>query len=116
MDRFWLGCSCLRRLSLPLFSAATGQSVSDRRVGARGWGAYTAVLTDPQYLRSLVSTVALAAATTVATLFISGITGVFLTRARFHGRALLAALLTLPLAFPGVVIGFMVIMLAVGRV
>ena len=80
--------------------------------GARGWGAYTAVLTDPQYLRSLVSTVALAAATTVATLFISGITGVFLTRARFHGRALLAALLTLPLAFPGVVIGFMVIMLA----
>ena len=47
--------------------------------GARGWGAYTAVLTDPQYLRSLVSTVALAAATTVATLFVSGITGVFLT-------------------------------------
>ena len=70
------------------------------------------MLTDEQYLRSLVSTVALAAATTAATLFISGITGVFLTRARFRGRALLAALLTLPLAFPGVVIGFMVIMLA----
>ncbi|HKO67154.1 MAG TPA: ABC transporter permease [Burkholderiaceae bacterium] len=80
--------------------------------GARGWGAYTAVLTDAQYLSSLISTVVLAAATTAATLFISGITGVFLTRARFRGRALLAALLTLPLAFPGVVIGFMVIMLA----
>ena len=80
--------------------------------GDRGWGAYTAVLTDAQYLRSLVSTIALAAATTAATLFISGITGVFLTRTRFRGRALLAALLTLPLAFPGVVIGFMVIMLA----
>ena len=80
--------------------------------GARGWGAYTAVLTDAQYLSSLVSTIALAAATTAATLFISGVTGVFLTRARFRGRALLAALLTLPLAFPGVVIGFMVIMLA----
>ena len=53
--------------------------------GARGWGAYTAVLTDEQYLRSLVSTVALAAATTAATLFISGITGVFLTRAAFAG-------------------------------
>ena len=80
--------------------------------GARGWGAYTAVLTDAQYLSSLVSTIALAAATTAATLLISGITGVFLTRARFRGRSLLAALLTLPLAFPGVVIGFMVIMLA----
>ncbi len=80
--------------------------------GARGWGAYTAVLTDPLYLGSLVSTILLASATTVATLVISGISGVFLTRTRFRGRALLSALLTLPLAFPGVVIGFMVIMLA----
>jgi len=50
--------------------------------------------------------------TTIATLVISGIAGVFLTRNRFPGRALITALLTLPLAFPGVVIGFMVIMLA----
>ena len=38
--------------------------------------------------------------------------GVFLQRHEFRGRSLLVALLTLPLAFPGVVIGFMVIMLA----
>ncbi len=84
--------------------------------GKLGWAAYTAVLTEPRYLSSLVSTVLLAAATTVATLLISGISGVFLTRFltrnRFAGRDLLTALLTLPLAFPGVVIGFMVIMLA----
>lgn len=80
--------------------------------GRLGWGAYLAVLTEPRYLSSLLSTVLLAAATTVATLIVSGIAGVFLTRNRFRGRALLAALLTLPLAFPGVVIGFMVIMLA----
>ncbi|MGH6611211.1 MAG: ABC transporter permease [Burkholderiaceae bacterium] len=80
--------------------------------GERGWAGYAAVITEPRYLRSLISTVLLASATTIATLFISGITGVFLTRARFRGRALLQALLTLPLAFPGVVIGFMVIMLA----
>jgi putative spermidine/putrescine transport system permease protein len=80
--------------------------------GKLGWAAYTAVLTEPRYLSSLVATVVLAAATTVATLVISGISGVFLTRNRFRGRDVLTALLTLPLAFPGVVIGFMVIMLA----
>jgi putative spermidine/putrescine transport system permease protein len=82
--------------------------------GKAGWSAYAAVLTEPRYLRSLVSTIVLAAVTTVATLLISGVAGVFLTRNRFPGREVLAALLTLPLAFPGVVIGFMVIML-VGR-
>jgi putative spermidine/putrescine transport system permease protein len=80
--------------------------------GALGWAAYGAVLTEPRYLSSVVSTVALAGATTIATLVVSGVSGVFLTRNRFRGRELLTALLTLPLAFPGVVIGFMVIMLA----
>lgn len=36
----------------------------------------------------------------------------FLERNRFRGRNVLVATLTLPLAFPGVVVGFMVIMLA----
>jgi putative spermidine/putrescine transport system permease protein len=49
--------------------------------GKLGWAAYLAVLTEERYLRSLIATVLLAGAT------------------------------TLPLAFPGVVIGFMVIML-----
>lgn len=80
--------------------------------GSLGWAAYTAVLTEPRYASSLVSTVLLAGLTTIATLVVSGISGVFLTRNRFPGRELLTALLTLPLAFPGVVIGFMVIMLA----
>jgi len=80
--------------------------------GALGWAAYLAVLTEPRYLSSLVSTVVLAGVTTIATLIVSGISGVFLTRNRFRGREVLTALLTLPLAFPGVVIGFMVIMLA----
>ena len=79
--------------------------------GPRGWSAYAAVLVEPRYLWSLVSTVALATATTVATLAVSGVSGVFLVRHRFPGRDLLVAMLTLPLAFPGVVIGFMVIML-----
>ena len=79
--------------------------------GKLGWAAYLAVLTEERYLRSLIATVLLAGATTLATLMISGVAGVFLSRNRFVGRALLTAMLTLPLAFPGVVIGFMVIML-----
>lgn len=79
--------------------------------GPKGWSAYWSVLAEPRYLSSLGATVALATITTVATLLISGIAGVFLVRNRFACRDLLISLLTLPLAFPGVVIGFMVIML-----
>ena len=80
--------------------------------GKLGWVAYTAIVTDGVYFRSLLSTLAVAAATTAATLVISGTAGIFLQRHRFPGNAVLVSLLTFPLAFPGVVIGFMVIMLA----
>lgn len=79
--------------------------------GSSGWAAYAAAFSDARYLRSLVSTVLLSASVTGVTLLISGIAGVFLARHRFAGHALLTAMLTLPLAFPGVVIGFMIIML-----
>ncbi|MEO7243771.1 MAG: ABC transporter permease [Rubrivivax sp.] len=80
--------------------------------GSLGWAAYAAILTDRLYFSSLLWTLGVAAATTLATLAISTIAGVFLQRHRFPGNAALVAMLTLPLAFPGVVIGFMVIMLA----
>ncbi|MBM3567401.1 MAG: ABC transporter permease subunit [Alphaproteobacteria bacterium] len=80
--------------------------------GAEGFAAYAAIVTDRNYFASLVSTLGLAMATTVATLIVSGLSGVFLQRRKFPGNGLLVAMLTLPLAFPGVVIGFMVIMLA----
>lgn len=80
--------------------------------GTLGWSAYATIVTNANYFSSLVATLAVAAATTAATLVISGIAGVFLQRHRFPGNAALVAMLTFPLAFPGVVIGFMVIMLA----
>lgn len=80
--------------------------------GKTGWGAYAAILTNANYFNSLIATLLVASATTVATLIISGISGVFLQRHKFPGNAALVAMLTFPLAFPGVVIGFMVIMLA----
>jgi putative spermidine/putrescine transport system permease protein len=80
--------------------------------GKDGVAAYGKIITDQRYVTSLLVTVALSASVTFATLVIAGISGVFLTRHRFLGRALVTSLLTLPLAFPGVVVGFMVIMLA----
>ena len=80
--------------------------------GATGWAAYAALFTHAGYVNALLATLGVAAATTAATLLISGIAGVFLQRHKFPGNATLVALMTLPLAFPGVVIGFMVIMLA----
>jgi putative spermidine/putrescine transport system permease protein len=80
--------------------------------GELGLKAYVAILIEPRYRATLVNTVLLAAATTLATLAISTIAGLFLQRARFPGRSLLIALVTFPLAFPGVVVGFMIILLA----
>lgn len=80
--------------------------------GPDGPAAYLAVVTNPAYFRSLASTVALSAGVTLATLALSLVAGVFLQRNRFPGRGLLISLMTLPLAFPGVVVGFMVILLA----
>lgn len=80
--------------------------------GEDGFAAYTSVLTTPRYLESVIATTLLAGITTIVTLAIATIAGLFLERNRFFGRDALISLLTFPLAFPGVVVGFMVIMLA----
>jgi putative spermidine/putrescine transport system permease protein len=80
--------------------------------GPAGAAAYAAIVTEPRYFRSLLSTLALSATVTLLTLVIATIAGVFLQRNTFPGRSALIAMLTFPLAFPGVVVGFMVIMLA----
>jgi putative spermidine/putrescine transport system permease protein len=80
--------------------------------GELGWRAYAAILLDARYRTTLINTVSLAAATTAATLVIATVSGLFLQRYRFPGRAFLVAMLTFPLAFPGVVVGFMIILLA----
>lgn len=73
---------------------------------------YTAALTTPRYLGSLFSTVVLSAVVTLATLILSTIAGLFLVRHNVPGKRMITAMLTFPLAFPGVVVGFMVILLA----
>lgn len=73
---------------------------------------YAAILSDPRYLQSLWQTVALSLSVTAVTIVLAVISGLFLTRNDFPGKRMVISMLTLPLAFPGVVVGFMVIMLA----
>src|SRR6478609_1701588 len=80
--------------------------------GPQGLAGYLAILIEPRYRATLINTVLLAAATTIVTLIVATIAGMFLQRHRFPGRAVLIAMLTFPLAFPGVVVGFMMILLA----
>jgi putative spermidine/putrescine transport system permease protein len=79
--------------------------------GEAGWGIYLQILQTPRYLTTLVQTVLVSLAVTLVALSVSTTAGVFLTRNRFRGRAVLLSILTLPLAFPGVVVGFMIILL-----
>ncbi|MEK9844989.1 ABC transporter permease [Thalassospira sp.] len=80
--------------------------------GPDGWATYLVILTNARYFESLVQTLLMSAGVTVVALILCGIVGMFLVRNRFAGRSVLIGLLTLPLSFPGTVVGFMVIMLA----
>ena len=77
----------------------------------RGWKTYFVVLTDGRYLQSMVNTLLLSLAVTAVTLVLGGAVGIYLARRRFRGRGVLLSLLTLPLSFPGVIVGFFVILL-----
>jgi putative spermidine/putrescine transport system permease protein len=78
---------------------------------ARGWTSYFAVLTEPRYLASLAQTVLLSLAVTFASTALAAAVGLHLGRVRFAGRRLLLSVLTLPLSFPGVIVGFFVILI-----
>ena len=79
--------------------------------GEAGWGLYVDILTNERYLTSLRDTVLVSLAVTVVALAIATTAALFLERNRFLGRTALIAILTFPMAFPGVVVGFMIILL-----
>ncbi len=80
--------------------------------GEEGFAAYTSMATTPRHFESMVATVLLSVGVTIVALIVSTVAGLFLVRNRFWGRETLISMLTFPLAFPGVVIGFLVILLA----
>ena len=79
--------------------------------GPDGFATYWDVLANPRYGLSIVLTTGLSVVVTAVTLALSVVAALFLVRNQFPGRGLLISVLTLPLAFPGVVVGFMIIML-----
>jgi len=92
---FWL-LPAVRLLALP---------------ASKGAETYLAVLTNPRYLQSLLNTLLLSLSVTVATLVLGSAVGIYLARRDFPGKKLLLSVLTLPLSFPGVIVGFFLILL-----
>ena len=76
----------------------------------KGAATYLAVLTEPRYLKSLLQTTALSLVVTLVSLALAAAVGLFMGRHAFKGKRLLMAVLTLPLSFPGVIVGFFVIL------
>lgn len=78
---------------------------------SNGMDTYAAVLTSPRYLQSLLNTLALSLVVTLTTLILGCAVGVYLARREFIGKKVLLSFLTLPLSFPGVIVGFFLILL-----
>jgi len=108
----WLCLLPLAVVTVAFFLLPMVRLVMTGAEGPQGLAGYLAILIEPRYRATLINTVLLAAATTVVTLIVATIAGMFLQRHRFPGRAVLIAMLTFPLAFPGVVVGFLIILLA----
>jgi putative spermidine/putrescine transport system permease protein len=72
---------------------------------------YVLIITRPYYARSLFNSLWLSLLVTAATLVIAGSIAFFLSRAEFRGKSLYMTLLTFPVSLPGVVVGFMIIIL-----
>lgn len=76
----------------------------------KGWQTYFAVLTEARFLVSLIQTTLLSLAVTLVSLILAAAVGLYLGRRQFPGRRLVLSILTLPLSFPGVIVGFYVIL------
>lgn len=96
---------------LTFFLVPLGQLFVVGASGEAGLAAYASVITNARHLTSMMATVTLSVLVTLSALAIATVAGLFLVRHRFPGRSLLVSTLTLPLAFPGVVIGFLMILL-----
>jgi len=72
---------------------------------------YIQMLTNPYYSKALFNSLWLSLIVTIATLFIAGVIAFFLARTDFKGKSLYMTLITFPISLPGVVVGFMIIIL-----
>jgi putative spermidine/putrescine transport system permease protein len=85
--------------------------VSIRSGGGLSLANYSQIITNPYYARSLFNSLWLSLAVTAVTLIIAGVIAFFLARTEFKGKSLYMTLITFPVSLPGVVVGFMIIIL-----
>ncbi len=79
---------------------------------AEGLARYAQVVGNARYLEALFNTFALSLGVTLCTIVLSACVGFYLSRfCSARHRGWLLAVLTLPLSFPGVIIGFYIILL-----
>src|SRR5258708_10030849 len=107
----WLCLLPLAVVKTAFFLLPMARLVVTGAEGPQGLAGYLSILTEPRYRATLINTVLLATATTIVTLVVATIAGMFLQRHRFPGRAVLIAMLTFPLAFPAVVVASLIILL-----
>lgn len=72
---------------------------------------YVQIFTRARYLKAFFNSVFLSLAVTSATIIIAGFISFFLARNEFWGKRALMSLITFPASLPGVVVGFMIIIL-----
>src|SRR3977135_4671175 len=85
----WLCLLPLAVVTTAFFLLPMARLVVRGAEGPQGLAGYLAILTEPRYRATLINTVVLATATTIVTLAIATIAGMFLQRHRFTGRAVL---------------------------
>ena len=72
---------------------------------------YTQLLTNSHYSTAVLNSLLLSLTVTICALVIAGVLAFFLARNDFPGKTLYFTLMTFPMSFPGVVVGFMIIIL-----
>jgi len=72
---------------------------------------YTAIIANGRYRTALFNSLWLSLSVTAITIVISGVIAFFLARTDFKGKNLYMTLITFPVSLPGVVVGFMIIIL-----
>lgn len=112
LSRFGIICMLpLVAFSLAFLALPITRLVQTSVSSPEGWAIYMQILQTPRYVTTMINTVWVSLSVTLVALALSTTAGLFLARNRFPGRGALVSILTLPLAFPGVVIGFLIILL-----
>jgi len=92
-------------LAMLLIASLTGSG------GGITVGNYTSIITNTYYRQAMWNSIWLSLVVTAVTLVIAGVIAFFLARTEFKGKSLYMTLITFPISLPGVVVGFMIIIL-----